>query len=62
MRKVSHIPEHDILFLHALIVFVIPELTPSPEHPRDIFGWIGTPDRNIEVSKAVAFSIIFEGA
>lgn len=59
VREVRHIPEHDILFLHALIVFVIPELTTSPEYPWDILGWIGATNRDIEVSKAVPFSVVF---
>ena len=60
MWKVSHIPEHNVLFLHTLIVFVITELATGSEHPRDILVWLGTADRDIVVGKSIAFSIVLE--
>ena len=51
MGKMGHIPKHNVLLLHALIVFVIAELPAGSEYPGDIFVGIGPADRHVVVGE-----------
>ena len=58
VRQVSHIPEHNVLLLDSLVVFIVPKLAPCSESPRDIFAHIGTPNGHIKICELVPLSII----
>lgn len=60
VREVSHIPEHDVLLLDALVVLVIPELPAGSKGPWEIFIRIGPSNGDVEVRKGIALPVVFE--
>mgnify|MGYP006973029807 CR=1 FL=1 len=61
MRKVGDIPHHDVLFLDALVVFVIPQLAASAKDPGNVLICFGPTNCDIVVGKRVSLAIVLEG-
>jgi hypothetical protein len=59
MGMVCDVPEHDILFLYTLGIFIIPELASSSEDPRNILARARTTNRHIVAGKSVPIAIIY---
>ena len=60
MGQMCDVPEHDILFLHTLIIFIVPELASGSEAPGNIFTCVRPTNRHVMVDKPVPFAIIFQ--
>ena len=56
MGKVCDVPEHNILLLHTLIIFIIPELASSSEDPGNIFARVCSTNRHVMVDKPIPFA------
>ena len=60
MGQMRDVPEHDILLLHTLIIFIVSQLASRSEAPRNIFTCVGSTNRHIMIGKPVPFAIIFQ--
>jgi hypothetical protein len=58
MREMSYVPEHNILLLDTLIVFVISKLAAGPKAPGYILAHVGATNGHVEIGKLVSLAIV----
>ena len=60
MRQVGDVPEHNVLLLHSLIIFVVSQLGSRSETPRHVLTCVGSANRHIKIGELVSFAIILQ--